>query len=119
MIKKCISSVLAFLIIINTIGCYATAYVPKNQYDEIAKGDNITVIDEDMKAYNITVESADRNEIHGFYHSGEQKSMVVIRTDQVAMIEIRRMDFGIMILVGSIFLGAIIFEGIIIPIHRP
>jgi hypothetical protein len=118
MLKKFISSVLALLVIINSIGCFSTSYVPKNNIEELSEGDKITVIDQDMKAYNITVEKADKKEVLGYQYFGEQRSMVVISADRIAMIEIRRMDFGLMILAGSIFLGAIIFDGIIFPIPR-
>ena len=69
-----------------------------------------------MKAYNITVERADSKEISGYSNSGVKKSMVVISTDQVSRIEIRRMDYGLMVLAGSILVVAIIYEGIIFPI---
>jgi hypothetical protein len=75
--KKCLSFNLALLILINTPGCYSTAYVPKNHFDELSTGDNITIIDEDTKAYRITVERAGSKEIRGYSNSGEPKSWMI------------------------------------------
>lgn len=119
MIKKCISLTLALLIFSGSMGCYSTKQIPYHNVDEISEGDEITVIDQDMKAYNMIVKSSNKNEIQGFIYTGDERSPVIIPTDQIARIEIRRMDFGLMIILGGIFLGAIIFDGVVIPIPKP
>jgi len=116
MIKKSISGILILLIFINSLGCYSKAFVPKTDINKLSEGDKITVIANDMKAYNITVKSVEGSEIHGFEYSGEQKSMVVIHAKDVSFIEIDQLDVGLIILAGCVCLGAIIFKGVIIPV---
>ena len=118
MIKKCISSTLALLVILNILGCYASRYVPNNDVQVISEGDEITVIDQEMKTYIMTVEHADINEIQGYVNGGENRTTIVIPTDQIDRIEIRRMDVGLMVTIGGIFFGAIVAGGIIIPIPQ-
>lgn len=55
MIKKSIASILVLLIIINSIGCYSKAYLPKKELDKLSEGDNIIVTTKDRKAYDIRV----------------------------------------------------------------
>jgi hypothetical protein len=117
--KKCIAVILIQLVLIHSLGCSSSRTLSKNNIEEIKEGDEITVIDQDMKAYNITVQSCDINGIKGTEYTGERSSVVVISSDQIARIEMRRMDYGIMVMIGGIFLGAIIFDGIAFPLPRP
>jgi hypothetical protein len=114
---QCSSIILAILVIFFSIGCYSHSRIPKNQIDDISEGDKIVVTDMKMRSYKMTVENVTDKEIIGFEDTEEEKTRIIIFTDQISSVTIRQMDFGMMILAGATITVAIIYDGIILPLH--
>ena len=106
MIKKSIASILVLLIIINSIGCYSKAYLPKKELDKLSEGDNIIVTTKDRKAYDIRVVRIIGSDIHGIeYRPG--RPQIVIKSEEISTIETKKLDAGKTIIFGIVCIGVI------------
>ena len=116
MIKKNKASILIILILINSIGCYSRVHLSNEDIQEISGGDKITITTNDMKIYLVTVEKIIGTDIHGIQYTGDQGSKIVIKGEDIASIDMKKLDTGRTILTGCILIAAIAALGIIIPL---
>ena len=112
MLKKSICIILVPLILINSLCCFSKVYLFQEDIDKISEGDNIIVMTQDGKAYDITVAKIEEEKIHGIVSDEGQEYPVVIHADDISMIQFKETDTSSTILFG--LTGIVVFTGMVI-----
>jgi len=115
MIKKSIASILIFLILINSIGCYSYNQIMKEDTKKIEENDKVRITTLDEKVFVLTDVTIEGSEVTGFVVPTQWKlgrdihvEVIVISFKEIKNIEIKEHNTGLTVLTVVLVLGVTI-----------
>ena len=112
MIKKSIPRILTLVMFFNSIGCYVSKSVKKEEYNKVSPGERIIMTMNDGKKHSIIIENIEEKNIHGKYTSRlRQGETIVIAVEDIKKIELRQSStsksiLAILAIGGLMYLGS-------------
>ena len=91
MIKRSISRILLLVVFYNSMGCYVSKSIKKEEYEKIKTGDRMIITMKNGNKHSIIVEKIDGSEIICKYSSRRsQEKKVRISIEDIKTIELRQ-----------------------------